>query len=104
MHASACKSDKFEVSQFIWINIITIICAFASLILESMQIIETFKILNKLKDVFKKNDEINKFNEESDTGIRKTAYDENLANLKKKNAKTNIRDNSVISDNMGIGR
>lgn len=37
-----------------WLNVITIICAAASFILEMIQIMETFKILSKLKQVFEK--------------------------------------------------
>jgi hypothetical protein len=60
MHPKACSTDGESqmISQYYWLNIITIVCAFASLILESMQIMETFKILNKLKNVFEKKDEV----------------------------------------------
>jgi hypothetical protein len=49
-----------------------------------MQILETFKILNKLKNVFEKKQVIDRANENS--GNRLTEYDEQLALIQKKNA------------------
>lgn len=47
-----------------------------------MQIMETFKILNKLKNVFEKKEEIDKLNQEEDTDMdntqRVTEYQDQL--------------------------
>ena len=54
MHPTACKSVTLIKVRNYWLNNITIICAAASFILEMIQIMETFKILSKLKKVFEK--------------------------------------------------
>lgn len=43
-----------HVDRTLWVPIITILCAMFSFFLEAFQIFETFRILNKLKDVFEK--------------------------------------------------
>ena len=53
MVPNACE-DYSELVQYFWLNFIIICCAVASFCLEIHQVLETLKIMNKLKQVFEK--------------------------------------------------
>lgn len=95
MHPQACRVDGDpKISQYYWINIITILCAFASLFLESMQILETFKIINKLRNVFEKKDQGEEVKEKDSENRITEIYNDQLQKIKLKNAKTNKSDSN----------
>jgi hypothetical protein len=59
MTPQADCTESIGISYNAWILILTTLCAFASLVIELQLIIETVKIINKLKDSFSKKKEEN---------------------------------------------
>lgn len=55
MLPKACNNDTQDL-QWSWLNVLTIIFAVASFLLELFYVLETLKILRKLKSVFDKDE------------------------------------------------